>query len=175
MANKSTIEAIKTALQNEEKSIKLYADAAKTAKNPVVKKTMLFLAAWEKTHYEKITRLNAHIMGEMALFDVKSECNEDAMCVVKEFFGKNKEEFEKKIKGTKDDAKVYETGMEIEKAGFQFYKKAAKDSDDEEAKQLFDFLAGEENVHYLFLEDQHAYLSKPGSWFLDEERWILEG
>ncbi len=143
MANKLTMEAIKTALQNEDKSVKLYSDAAKNTKNPVVK--------------------------------IDKECDEDAMCVVKEFFGKNKAEFEKKIEGSKDDIKVYETGMEIEKEGFKFYKKAAQDSDDDGAKQLFEFLATEENVHYIFLEDQHAYLAKPDSWFLNEEKWILEG
>ena len=42
-----------------------------------------------------------------------------------------------------------------------FYKKAAKEADDEEAKQLFDFLAKEENIHYQFLEDQHSYLKDP--------------
>jgi rubrerythrin len=175
MANKLTMEAIKTALQNEDKSVKLYSDAAKNTKNPVVKKTMLFLADWEKTHAERIRRLQAHILGEMQIFNIDKECDEDAMCVVKEFFGKNKAEFEKKIEGSKDDIKVYETGMEIEKEGFKFYKKAAQDSDDDGAKQLFEFLATEENVHYIFLEDQHAYLAKPDSWFLNEEKWILEG
>lgn len=176
MANQKTVEAVKTALQNEEKSIRLYSDAAKHTKNPVVRKTMLFLSGWEKTHYEKIQRLNQHIIGEMAIYNVKTECNEDAMCVVKEFFGKNVNDFKNKVgKGSKDDVKVYEAGMDIERQGFKFYKKAAKETDDEEARQLFEFLAIEENVHYLFLEDQHAYLAKPDSWYLNEEKWILEG
>jgi rubrerythrin len=175
MANEATINAIKTALQNEKKSIELYSNAAKTTKNPVVKKTMMFLADWEKNHYEKIERLNANLLGQMAIFDIKTECSEDALCVIKEFFGRNKEEFENKVKGSKDDIMIYETGMQIEKEGFKFYKKSASETDDDEAKQLFEFLANEENIHYIFLEDQHAYLSKPDSWFLNEEKWILEG
>ena len=65
--------------------------------------------------------------------------------------------------------------MEIEKQGYVFYKKAKEDTDDEEAGQLFEFLAKEENIHYKFLEDQHSYISDPESWYLDEEKWILEG
>ncbi|MCK5282857.1 MAG: ferritin family protein [Nanoarchaeota archaeon] len=175
MASVSTIEAIKTALQNEEKSVELYQEAAKRTQNPIVKKTMLFLAKWEKQHIEKIKKLNARIIGEMHAVDIKTECSEDPMCVVKDFFSKNIDDFKEKLKGEPEDIKVYETGMEIEKQGYVFYKKAKEDTDDEEAGQLFEFLAKEENIHYKFLEDQHSYISDPESWYLDEEKWILEG
>jgi rubrerythrin len=175
MANKATIDAINTALKNEEKSVQLYESAAKATKNAVVKKTMKFLAGWERKHAELIRNLNAHIIGEMKIHNLSTTCEKDALGTINEFFGKNIDDFKKKIKGTKDDIKVYETGMEIEKEGFKFYKKAAQETDNEEAKQLFEFLAKEENMHYVFLQDQHAYLSKPDSWFLDEEKWILEG
>ncbi len=175
MASEKTIEALKTALQNEEKSVDIYQKAAERTANNVVKKTMLFLADWEKKHAEKIKQLHAHIMGELELFDVKAACNEDPMCVVKEFFGKNKQYYEDKLKGDSDDIKVYEVGMEIEKEGYDFYKQASEETDDAPAKELFEFLAKEEDIHYKFLEDQHSYVSDPESWFLDEEKWILEG
>ena len=97
------------------------------------------------------------------------------MCVIREFFGKNIDDFREKVKGTEDDIRVYETGMEIEKEGYDFYMKAAVETDDEEAKQLFGWLAKEENIHFEFLQDQHSYISDPLSWNLDEERWIMEG
>ncbi|MBD3164168.1 hypothetical protein GF323_03145 [Candidatus Woesearchaeota archaeon] len=175
MVSEKTIEALKTALQMEDKSVELYQEAANSTKNPVVKKTMLFLADWEREHAEKIKRLNAHLMGELASMDIKTECSQDAMCVVKDFFGKNRDDFDKKLKGEPDDIKVYEAGMEIEKQGHDYYKKLAEDADEGEAKQLFSFLAKEEDIHYKFLEDQHNYLADPESWFLDEEKWILEG
>lgn len=175
MATEKTIEAIKIALQNEEKSVELYKKAAESTQNPVVNKTMLFLAKWEEEHAEKIKRLKAHLMGELELLNIKQDCAEDPVCVVKDFFNNNKDEFDKKLKGEPSDIKVYEAGMEIEKIGHDFYVKAAEEVEDDEAKQLFEFLAKEEDVHYKFLEDQHSYLSDPKSWFLDEEHWIVEG
>jgi rubrerythrin len=175
MASVSTIEALKTALQNEEKSVQLYQEAANNTKSPVVKKTMEFLAKWEQEHANKIKKLNAHLIGELEILDIKTMCDEDPMCVVKDFFGKNIDDFKKDIESDPEDVKVYETGMKIEKEGYEFYKKAAEETVDEEAKQLFEFLAKEEDIHYKFLEEQHSYLSNPASWHLDEEKWILEG
>lgn len=175
MASTVTIEAIKTALQMEEKSWILYEEAASKTNNAIVKKTMLFLAEWEKQHAEKIRKLNAHLMGELEMIDLKTECSEDPMCVVKDFFSRNIDDYKQKMKGEPEDIQVYETGMEIETEGYKFYKRAAEETDDAEARQMFEWLAEEENVHYKFLEDQHSYLSDPESWNMDEEKWILEG
>ena len=176
MADEETINALKTALQNEEKSAKLYEGAASKTKNPVIEKTMSFLAKWEWEHADKIKKLMAHIMGEMEILDVKTMCDEDSMCVVGEFFGKNIDEFKENMeKGTEDELKVYETGMQIEKEGYDFYKRNAEETSNEEVRQLFEFLAKEEDTHYKFLQDQHNYLEDPASWHLDEERWVVEG
>jgi len=176
MTTEETMNALKTALQNEEKSEQLYRDVAEKTANPVIKKTMIFLADWEKDHADKIKKLQAHVLGEMQVLDVKTLCDEDSNCTVKEFFGKNIEEFKENLdKGTEDELKVYETGMQIEKEGYDFYTEQAKATDNQEVKQLFEFLAKEENVHFKFLQDQHYFLENPSSWHFDEEKWGMEG
>jgi rubrerythrin len=175
MVSESTIEAIKTALQNEEKSVELYEESAEDTMTPIAKKTMLFLAGWEKQHITRIKQFQEYATGKTDTLDIDTMSSENPVKVVRGFFDMNMDDFKEKIKGTDNDLKLYETAMEIEKAGYDFYKKAAEETDDEKAKQLFEWLAKEENTHFEFLQDQHSYLSDPLSWNLDEERWIMEG
>ena len=172
MASEETIEAMKIAIQNEGKSIKLYQDAALNTINPIVKKSLQFLAEWETEHLDKIKRAKAHIMGELEIFDIDVECKDDPMCVVKEFFSKNIDDFKLLLKGESSDLKVYEIAMDIEKRGGEFYKKAANQTEDPGAKELFEYLAREEEAHYKALEAMHTYLMDPESWPMDEQEWF---
>jgi rubrerythrin len=172
MASEKLIQALKTALQNEEKSVQLYKEAGEKSNNPVIKKSMEFLSKWEQEHYNKIKRMYSHLIGELEIFDIRTECSEDPLCVVKEFFGKNIDDFKEKFAGHYDELQVYLTGMEIEIEGKSFYEKAALETDDKQAKQLFEFLAAEEVIHHKFLENEYKHLMNPESWPMNEQDWF---
>ena len=47
---------------------------------------------------------------------------------------------------------VFSMAMEIEKSGYAYYKTVADGTDNPKLKELFDYLAGEEQRHYAFFE-----------------------
>jgi rubrerythrin len=65
--------------------------------------------------------------------------------------------------------------LDMEKAGFDFYKKAAANAPTPEEKKLFERLTIEENDHFSILNETYTFLENTGQWFMYEERGILEG
>ena len=90
----------------------------------------------------------------------------------KEFFSSNIDDFKLQLMGESSDLKAYEVAMGIEKKGSEFYKQAAESTEDIEAKELFEFLAKEEEAHYKALEGMHSYLMDPESWPMEEQEWF---
>jgi rubrerythrin len=64
--------------------------------------------------------------------------------------------------------------LQMEKEGFEFYRKAAGAASGKE-KELFERLGIEENDHYSILMETYTFLDNTGHWFMYEERGIIEG
>ncbi len=74
-----------------------------------------------------------------------------------------------------DDMQALQMAMDFERKGYQNYSNAAKAADDPSAKQLFQYLANFEELHYEYLEKQAGYLRDTGTWaFFEMERPIFD-
>ena len=171
---------LKAALQNEVRGRELYAQYARAVSSPVAKRVFVYLANAELNHIEDIKLFikslkTLNIDGEDDIDIarmVKSGGNLDSQ---KLFFGKLVSELNEQVHPTDDDNKSREVAMEIEKAGYEYYREAAESATDESLKKFFEWLTEQEQGHYMLIRNAYEYASNPDSWFAGEEHWLLEG
>lgn len=74
------------------------------------------------------------------------------------------------------DADALKLAMEFEEKGYKAYMKSAKDTADSEGKRTYEFLAKQENSHYVFLQKTLDYLTNQGAWYFDDQEFpFFEG
>ena len=74
------------------------------------------------------------------------------------------------------DTDALRIAMDYERRGYDLYDRAAASAEDPTAKEIFRFLAGEENRHFVLLQENYNYLTTGGSWLFDDwEKPIFEG
>jgi rubrerythrin len=64
-------------------------------------------------------------------------------------------------------------GIEVEKKSIEYYRSAAIQSSDPKAKDVFNWLVGEEAGHLTILTAEHAYRTKSG-YYYDNAEFSLE-
>ncbi|MCL4533743.1 MAG: ferritin family protein [Bacteroidetes bacterium] len=74
-----------------------------------------------------------------------------------------------------NDLLALSIAMDFERKGYSNYKAAAGQATDPIARQIFDYLASFEEVHYEYLEKHRKYLDDTGTWaFFEMERPIYD-
>ncbi len=77
--------------------------------------------------------------------------------------------------GTTDE-QALQLAMDLEQKGYTMYDTSVAQAGDPQAAALFKFLAGQENEHYVYLQETLDYLRTKGVWyFQDRERPIFDG
>jgi rubrerythrin len=171
---KSEIKALKMAVDYEKKIRAFYLKHASKMKNPLAKKTFVFLADEELKHIDAINSFSKSIHdGEEPMIDSGTE--DEAVNRVKEFFSQRIEQIAKKASASENELKVYELGLGMEQTGYNFYKQSIAKAEHPNIKKLFEFLVKEENGHYALLSNAIAYLKNPEEFFQSEESWFFEG
>jgi len=161
------MDALELAVNMEKDAIAFYTGAAKKTKSPAGKKMFQTIAQDETRHLEMITQL---IKGlNMTHTDVSPMRN------VKTIFETMKDDMMKKIAATSDELEAFKIAMNMEKEGVEFYKKTLAGSKKEKERTLMEMLIQEEKQHYDLFANTYQFLSRTGSWFLWEERGIIEG
>jgi len=173
------LEDIKFSIELEEKGYNFYKATAEKAKNPLAKSTLSGLAQRELLHKEKITDFYKSLTGEKALKDgwlKEVEVPPSRKDLLAPILKKLKDSLSAKDLSTEADInEAYKIAEGLEKDSFILYTKIATETKDETAKKFFKSLAEEENEHFEILEETLEYLNRPGDWFKEKERWIVEG
>ena len=159
--------ALEMASKMETDAIQFYTEAAQKTKYPAGKKMFQTIAEDEKRHLEMIAQI---IKGlQITAKDVSPMKN------VKSVFETMKNEMMKKVEVSTDELEAFKIAMKMEQEGVEFYKKALAKSKTEKEKALFERLIPEEQQHYAIFSNSYQFLANTGSWFLWEERAIVEG
>jgi rubrerythrin len=161
-------EALETALDMEKKGYEIYMGTAEKTQNPHVKKTFSYLAGEEINH---IREIEEYIEKDKPGIELKGDTPED----VEKFFNTTIREFREKTELAEDDVKAYETALELEEKGYNFYKEQFEEAEDEQAKNFFRFLMEQENAHYELFQKDLEYLKDPAGFFGEEEQHFFEG
>ncbi|NQT29530.1 MAG: ferritin family protein [Candidatus Saganbacteria bacterium] len=168
----------KAAIELEKKGYDFYTQTAAKTTNPLAISTLTGLAERELEHLEKIKEFYENLTGVQKLpsdwlkgVEVPPSKKE----LLKGITQKLKESLEMKFESERDINEAYKIAEGLERDSYNLYDKISKNSSDEIAKKFFAALAQEEKEHYDILEDTLQYLNRPGDWFREQERWILEG
>ncbi|MFW5991109.1 MAG: ferritin family protein [Candidatus Nanoarchaeia archaeon] len=158
--------AMKEALEFEERGKSIYEGAANNASNQLVKRTFEYLAKEEENH---IAEIKNYLHNKTLQFSGDSKVD------VQKFFKTTVSEFKKDLQVSEDELQLYEKAMELEKVSYVYYEQQRDQTSDEQLREFFSFLIEQEKAHYLLLEKTKEFLEKPEQFYAMEEEWNFEG
>ena len=158
MAESTTLEAIKRAMDAEMEAHTYYSQAAQKATNPKGKDMFRQLAALELNHYNNLKALHDSLHEGNGWTTYDATQNSDTTHAP-EGTDPSREE------ALKDDVlSILSKAIEDEKKASAYYTKLANETTDPAGKELFTKLAEEEKVHTKILNDQWYSLNNQGTW-----------
>jgi rubrerythrin len=161
------MKAVEIAMKMEEDAINFYSEAAEKTTHSFGKKMFQSFALDEKRHLEMLKGIFKGLNIEI----MEGEPGE----AVKSIFETLKSEMMERIEATTDEINALKLALDMEKKGFEYYKKVTAETSDEKEKALFQRLAVEEEKHYNILQNTYAFLSDTGNWFMWDEHAIADG
>jgi len=160
-------EAVATAIKMETDAIAFYEESANKARHAFGKEMFKGFVKDEKRHLAMLQNLFKGLGLKEDFASPKAE--------IKTVFSMLKDQMMQRAEAIQSEMDAVKIALDMEKAGFDFYKKAAASAPTPEEKKLFDRLVIEENDHFSILNETYTFLENTGQWFMYEERGILEG
>ncbi|MBM3475612.1 MAG: hypothetical protein FJX75_20300 [Armatimonadetes bacterium] len=157
-------EFLNAAIQFERDGFDFYTEAAKNAASDLARGVFESLAQDELRHIGFLRTLS---LGEAT---VRSE-NESLAARLRPIF----KEAGDVVVDAEGDIAALNLGIEREIKAVETYGAAAAGAEDDGFRELCEVLVGIEQGHRQLLENVVEYLDHPDSFFLREERWIVEG
>jgi rubrerythrin len=165
-----TIEAIKTAIQMEEEGYQYYMDAAEATDNEMGQEMFRQLAKDEMTHRRTFEAMFDKLADAATWRKLASET--PGVSELPVFKAKSKEL--QKSKGMVADANAVRVGMEKERLSIEYYEKAARETNDEQARVIFNNIMEQEEFHFNLLQAELDSLQRTGFWF-DTAEFRMDG
>lgn len=171
---KAALTALENAMEVERQGKAFYEEAAERVQDPMGKAVFQTLARDEVEHlrilqaqYEAI-----HNAQEWMELDEAKVCEPQTPLKVYP----DKRETALIIAADATDLDALKMAMDFEQHGYDLYAQAGAETDDPKGKQVFGFLAKQENAHYAFLQKTYDYLTTEGAWYFDEQEFpMFEG
>ncbi len=153
---------VEFALDFEKKGTTVYLELASKVNNPLSKNLFYTLAKQEIEHAERIEKFSVGLPSEkIAEFVTAGQVEKD----IKKCF----EDMKNLSLPDENNLDVYKTAMELEKKGYDAYKKFYGESDNEDERKLLEFLLAEEKGHLDSIANVYSYLSGTSDWLEKEE------
>lgn len=151
-------EIVQSALKLENDGIKFYTDASAKNIHPLGKAMFKSFIEEEKKHVRKLEDLFSKDMNSASA--PTDEKVGDALERLKDMFMKMYRDGDVVVDPNADDLKAVRTAIDFEKDGNKIYIDAANVADNQAAKEVFTFLANEEEAHLTILENMHKEMEK---------------
>lgn len=168
-------EALKAAIEFEQRSEKFYRDSIHKVKDEFAQKTLQLLADEEHHHIERINKANEALTKESGDFDLDAHCQTDLPRRIEKHLKEPLSKKADKIRPQISDIEIYDLAIDMEKAGYGVYKEHYQQSENKKTRKLLEFLIKEESVHYELLASTKKYLEDPSYYFEDYGGWIFGG
>ena len=172
--DKELIDALKFALNFEITGEKTYRQIAEESKDAFVKNTFNGLAGDEVIH-EQVIRKYIDSLEKGKKLNINKEMEKIKNIDPKRFFGMLAADFRKKAAFDAEKLVPFDTGIALEKRGIGYYTNQLNIAKSEETKKFFKFLLIQENFHLISLTEAKKLLSDPVNFYVEFEKWTLEG
>jgi rubrerythrin len=168
MAEKRSIDI---GIKMERDSIKFYSEQAGRVTNRLAKQILESFVADEKKHLELLESIKSEV------FSAEVEESDEAVIVIrsKNAFEDVPEDVLKTLESDPGDIEVIGIAIRLEEEGQKYYLETANCLANIQEKDLFAWLAGEEEEHAFVLRNTLEYLNSPADWLMGEEQWNFEG
>ncbi len=147
----------------EQEGSQFYLKAAQTTQDKKGQEMFSTLADDEQKHYDLIKRQHAALTSKGRWIG-SSDMKPSDIDLSKPLFPKGIEVLEKAISTKSSDWDALLFGLDIEIKSYDLYRKAASQIEDILGKQMFEFLAGQEQSHWDTLMMRYDALFGPISW-----------
>ena len=168
--SEKTIEAIKTAIQMEEDGYKYYMSAAEETNNEMGKAMFKQLAKDEMEH----RRVFSAMFDQLADRSTWQKLAEQTPGIPQVPVFKERAKELDQSKGMAEDANALRIGMENEKKSIEYYEKTALETNDKQARAIFNNIKEQEEYHYNLLQAELDSVMGTGFWF-DTAEFRMDG
>ncbi len=167
-------EVLAMALRNEERAKEILENGINNAKSALGRATFEYLASQEIEHMRIIKDYAQAVASGVgaAIQELPQNTKRQDGEKIKSIFEKYANEFEKVGQSGEERMDIYETAMQMERDGFNFYSAAAKQASDSNAVKLYEFLSREEERHFELIQDTRDFLQLPDALLAIEEHWM---
>ena len=171
--SEESINVLKYAVEKEKAAENFYTEKAQTVQEPGTKEIFRDLAEDEHKHFEMVSELlkqaESGVETSIIILPPPSSPKERIEAIFSKF--KNGKLPSLSEKTTAREALTF--ALEIEKQSFNHYSQATEDSENNETAAVYRFLAGEENKHFIMIDNALDFIDDPGRWLYEEENLIF--
>jgi len=156
------------AIEMERQGKAFFEDVAANSKHKRTKDTFMSLVKQEQRHEDILTdELNRLEHGKdwASLADAKASIQEFPKISV----FKDKDIKRMRFDPEAGELEALKVGIEIEKKSIEYYRTAGSQTPDVKAKEIFNWLVGEEAGHLTILGAEYEYRTKSGFYYDDME------
>ena len=165
-------EILRNAIQMEEDGKEFFSQMAKRAKHPSARDMYMSLVKQEERHIEVLTEQLARLEAGREWVSPSSVRHGPAPVPKVSVFGKEERKGLMVDPGA-GELDVIRLGMEIEKRSIEYYRRAGAEISGAKARQVFNWLVGEEAGHLAILQAEYDNRSRSGFYF-DAPEFSLE-
>jgi rubrerythrin len=166
------LEVLRNAIAMEIEGKAFFEEAAEKVKHRRAKETFLSLVKQEQRH---VDILNAELSRLSAGKNWASlaEIRELASTYPRVSVFKDKEIKRIKLSADAGELEVLKVGIVVEKKSIEYYRAAGAQTKDHNAREIFNWLVGEEAGHLTILSAEYEYRTKSGFYY-DNMEFSLE-
>lgn len=154
-------EAIKTAIQLEKDGQAFFHQAAKETGNELGKKMFRKLASDEVRHLQTFKKMFQTLTDPRTWKKLLASGSPEKRMPFFEQKGARRTPAEKGA----GELNALQQALEVERKAIAFFKETAQETDDPEAKRIFETIAREEEAHYDLIQAQIDSVTHAGFWF----------
>ena len=158
--------SLEFAINLEVEGEKYYRQQAELNKDNYLKVVFDLLAKDEKKHAEKLRNRSKHLVNDLKEKSALKE-EDNIFLGLNDFFTKVNDESQKQLQ-------AYEKALEIEQESIDLYEKLHSEAQDNDDKELFAYLIGQEKEHYQLFFNIIKLLNRPNEWVEDAEFGLRE-
>lgn len=163
------LQALHQGIQTELQGLTLYRKAAERSEDPQGQQVFQSLAHEEKEHLRLLKVQYGSLVSEGRWLAMEQAKEMEPGEEVEEIFPQDDATLASLLTEDADDFKALDLALEFERTGYTFYRQAAEEAEDPLGRELYQFLAEQEQLHYEFIQRAREFLETEGSWYFDEE------
>ncbi|MBI2836540.1 MAG: ferritin family protein [Chloroflexi bacterium] len=160
---RAALRLLAQAMAIEREGRKFYLQAAQSARDEKGRETFTALAGDEEKHYELIKR-QRDSLSRAGAWVTTPEVAPVHVDLSRPLFSGDKQGTAPMILPGSSEQDALLFGLDIESRSFELYRKGASETADLVAKQMFEFLAGQEQTHFDLLMMRYDVLFGPVAW-----------